>query len=191
MLLSKPNAAYDWLHFHDAISSKVFSGQEWELSGYLSQPVLAFHHLFSSPVRHAWSSGAKRFDDEEDDEPLPFSGPRADYQAREAQKHNRALLSSLLSTLSVPLLRSFRSPESIAADLLPPLMQILTPDVKPVVVGGSGEQRGVASVRKESERDMVRRAVGAMSGIGVVFERGRLDTGLDGRGGGWVYRMEP
>ncbi|KAI9824391.1 MAG: hypothetical protein M1832_001926 [Thelocarpon impressellum] len=190
MLLSKPDAAYEWLHFHDCVSSRVFSGQEWELSGYLSQPVLAFHHLFSSPARKAWTSGGQK-QYEEEDEPLPFTGPKADFAAHEAQKHNKAILAALQSSLSVPLLRSFRSAADLATDLLPPLVQMLSPEVKPVVVGGSGEQRGVASVRREAERAMVKRAVGVMSGVGVVFERGRLEGGMDVRGGGWVYRMEP
>ena len=30
--LTKPVAAYDWLHFHDMVSSRIFSGQEWELN---------------------------------------------------------------------------------------------------------------------------------------------------------------
>ncbi|KAI9790645.1 MAG: hypothetical protein M1833_001898 [Piccolia ochrophora] len=192
VLLSKPNHGYDWLMFYDTLSSKVFSGQEWELSCYLSQPILAFHHLFASPARHSWTAAGNdhRTSADDDAEPLPFTGPRADFEAHEAEKHTKAHLHALQSSLSPPLLRCFRSPESIATDLLPYLMQMLTPDVKPVVVGGSGSQRGVASVRRESEREMVRRAAGVMSGVGVRFERGRLET-VDGRDAGWVYRMEP
>src|SRR5579862_10029073 len=55
-LLSKPNAAYDWLHFHDTLNSRIFADQEWELTPYLSQPVLSFHHLFASASRHTQSS---------------------------------------------------------------------------------------------------------------------------------------
>ncbi|KAI9842848.1 MAG: hypothetical protein M1837_006869 [Sclerophora amabilis] len=192
-LLSKPNAAYDWLHFHDAVSGKVFSGQEWELAGYLSQPILALHHLFSSSAPQSWHSAYepnKPFGDEEDEEPLPFSGPRADFLAREAEKHNRAVLSSLQSSLSIPVLRCFRSPEEIATGLLPYLTTLLAPNVKPTIIGGSGDLRGMASVRREEERQMIKRAVGVMSCVGVLFERGRLES-EDIRGGGWVYRMEP
>ncbi|KAI9807685.1 MAG: hypothetical protein M1825_005626 [Sarcosagium campestre] len=195
-LLSKPNDAYEWLGFHDTISSKVFSGQEWELACYLSQPVLAFHHLFAAPARQSWSTAAggdhshDAGDGDADADPLPFTGPRADFEAREAHKHNRAVLSTVQSSLSATLIRSFRSPEAIASDLVPYLVKILSPDVKPVVVGGSGDRRGTASVRKDSERDMVRRAVGVMNGVGVRFERGRLESQL-GRDAAWAYRMEP
>jgi chromosome transmission fidelity protein 18 len=191
--LSKPNAAYEWLHFHDSLSSKVFSGQEWELSPYLSQTALSFHHYFASPAKPSWSSDQKHWDNEkeENEEPFPFSGPRAEYEAYEAQKQNTAILSGFQSSLSIPLLRLFRSPRDISTELLPYIVRMLTPDVKPVVVGGSGDQRGVVSVRKESEREMLRRAVGAMAAVGVVFERGRIEGGPHARGNNYVYRMEP
>ncbi|KAI7053564.1 hypothetical protein KC327_g18794 [Hortaea werneckii] len=37
-LLSKPDAAYEWLHFHDCLSSAVYSSSEWEMAPYLSTP---------------------------------------------------------------------------------------------------------------------------------------------------------
>ncbi|KAI9757228.1 MAG: hypothetical protein M4579_003528 [Chaenotheca gracillima] len=192
-LLSKPNAAYDWLNFHDSISKRVYAGQEWELAGYLSQPVLALHQLFSSPSRKHWNpvaEHAQAFADEDDEDPLPFTGPRAEFEAREAEKENRAILSTLQTSLSTQLHRCFRSPDDLATDLLPYLIKLLAPNVKPTIVGGSGDQRGMASVRREEEKQMVRRAVGVMSCVGVTFERGRLET-EDPRGGNWVYRMEP
>ena len=189
--LSKPNAAYDWLHFHDTLSSKVFSGQEWELNPYLSQPILAFHHLFASPTRRSWGDNQHaQWSGELEEDLSPFTGPRADYSAYEAEKANRSLLQQLQSSLSILLLRSFRSPEELATDLLPYLLKMLTPDVKPIVVGGSGEQRGTASVRREGERQMVKRAVEAMGAVNVAFERSRVEDAKGGFGG-FVYRMEP
>ena len=189
--LSKPNAAYEWLHFHDALSSKIFAGQEWELNQYLSQSVLGFHHLFASPAKNSWKSDRQnQWTGEQEEEPLPFTGPRADFSAYEAEKANRSLLQQLQSTLSAPLLRSFRSSEELAIDLIPQLIRMLTPDIKPIIVGGSGDQRGTASVRREAEREMARRAVEAMSAVNIMFERSRVE---DARGGfgGFVYRMEP
>ncbi|RDW91996.1 ATPase-1 [Coleophoma crateriformis] len=192
-ILSKPNAAYEWLHFHDSCSSRVFSGQEWELAPYLSQPVLACHHLFSSPARHYFrgQNEPKKWGDEEEPEPLPFSSPRADFQAHEAEKLNRATILTLQSSLNALLLRSFRSPEDIATDLLPYLVRLLTPEIKPIIVGGSGDQKGIASVRKDIEKAMVKRAVEVMGGVGVIFERGKLDGDFGNKATQWVYRMEP
>ena len=191
--LSKPNEAYEWLHFHDTLSSKVFSNQEFELSPYLSQSILGFHYLFASPAKQSWIGDAqngKTFGEEENKEPLPFTGPRADFDAYEAQKQNLATLQSLQSSLSIPLFQSFRSPDSVATDLLPHLSRMLNPDVKPVLIAGVGDQRSSASVRRESEKEMVRRGAEAMGACGVSFERVKVE---DERGsyGGFVYRMEP
>lgn len=195
-VLSKPNAAYEWLNFHDVCSSRVYSDQEWELMPYLSQPVLGCHHLFASPARHySQSFEQKKWNGEdgeaEPEKELPFSGPRADYDAKEAEKSCRATILEVQSSLNATLSRSFRSAGDIATDLLPYLVRMLTPDVKPIIVGGSGDQRGIASVRKEGEREMVKRAVDIMSDVGVKFQRGKLEGDFGNRGSQWVYRMEP
>ncbi|TKA78269.1 hypothetical protein B0A49_02145 [Cryomyces minteri] len=194
-LLTKPNTVYDWLYFHDTLSTAVYRGQEWELAPYLSQPVLAFHHLFSSPAQHTFgqSNSVKgnwqKNDDDAEEDPLPFSGPHASYQAHEAEKHNLELVQSLQSTLSLPLSRMFNSPSEVATGLLPYVLRMLTPSITPVVVGGSGSDRGTASVRKASEKALVARAVECMAATGVRFERSRVES--EGVHGGWVYRMEP
>ncbi|KAL8736067.1 MAG: hypothetical protein Q9181_002581 [Wetmoreana brouardii] len=188
-LLSKPTAAYDWLHFHDSLSARVFSSQEWELSPYLSQSALGFHHLFASASKHASTADPSGLDDAESGM-IPFSGPRADYEAVETQKQNKTVLQAFQSSLPIPLLRSFRSPEDLVIGLLPHLTKILTPDVKPVIVGGSAGQKGIVSVRKKEEREMIERAVRVMNDVGITFERSRVEMGHGGRIN-YVYRMEP
>ncbi|KAJ5833244.1 hypothetical protein N7474_001555 [Penicillium riverlandense] len=187
--LSKPNAAYDWLHFHDSISSKVYSSHEWELGPYLSQSVVAFHHLFASAAGKTDATGQNP-DEDDAEEDHPFSGPKADYAAFEAQKQNRQILNGFHSSFSAPLLRMFRSPENVITELVPHVMRMLSPDVKPVIVRGGGDQRSVASVRKESERALVQAAVRVMAGLEVTFEKVRVEHD-GGSHGGWVYRMEP
>ena len=98
-------------------------------------------------------------------------------------------MTGLQSSLSAPLARIFRSTDSLVTDLVPNLMRMLSPEVKPVVVRSGGDNRSVASVRKESERALVQSAVRVMIGLGVTFERVRVDNG--GAHGGWAYRMEP
>jgi chromosome transmission fidelity protein 18 len=189
--LTKPDQAYEWMHFHDTCSSRLFGSQDWELAPYLSQPVLACHHLFASPTRHSQLMYQKRGMEEEEALPLPFTGPRADYAAYEAQKENRAMLQAIQGQLNPTLMRSFRSAEDIATDFIPYLARLVSPDVKPVVVGGSGDQRGTASVRKETEKAMVRRAADAMLDVGVSLQRGKIEGEAFSRGPVWVYRMEP
>lgn len=195
--LSKPNQAYDWLYFYDACQSRLFASQEWELGPYLSQPVLACHHLFASPIRHfasgMGSTNNQRFaipGEEEAGPSIPFSGPRADFQAFEAEKQTRAQLQSLQGQLSPTMMRLFRSAEDVSTEFLPYLARMLSPDVKPVVVGGS--QGTTASVRKESERAMVKRASEVLAEVGIALHKGKIESDVvSSRGPQFVYRMEP
>ncbi|KAL2825302.1 hypothetical protein BDW59DRAFT_161782 [Aspergillus cavernicola] len=184
--LTKPNAAYDWLYFHDTISSRVYSAHDWELGAYLSQATSAFHLLFATAQGKTQPQYKEA---EEEEEAHPFSGPRADFAAFEALKQNRAILNGFQSSLSAPLHRLFRSSNCLTTELVPNVLHMLSPDVKPVVIRGN-EQRSVASVRKESERALVQAAVRVMAGLGVTFEKVRVE-GEGGAYGGWAYRMEP
>lgn len=187
--LTKPNSAYDWLHFHDQCTSKVYGSQDWELAPYLTQPVLACHHLFATPIKRAVVGYDKNMDDN-DEIPLPFSGPRADFEAREAEKTNRSMLQAIQGQLQPTLMRSFRSAEDVSMDFMPYLIRLVSPDVKPVTVGGSGS--GTATVRKETERAMVRRAAETLADVGIELQQGKIETDPNTtRGSQWVYRMEP
>ncbi|CUS13516.1 unnamed protein product [Tuber aestivum] len=190
-LLTKPNAASEWLYFSDLISSRVFQEQEYELTGYLSQPILAFHNLFCSPKRQKSTTGRYGSQFEEEVDPPPFSGFAAEWEVREGIKENKALIQSVHSCLGgIRLHQCFKSSGSIAMELAPWVARILSPSVKPVVVGGSGSTGGIASVRKESEKKLVSRGVEVMCGMGIEFEKVRVE-GMTTLGSGWIYRMEP
>ncbi|KAI0100332.1 hypothetical protein GGR51DRAFT_353078 [Nemania sp. FL0031] len=192
--LSKPNQAYEWMHFHDLCSSRLFGSQDWELAPYVSQPILACHHLFASPIRRANGGYDRKWGENGDDETpvLPFSGPRADFAARESEKENRSMLQALQAQLPPSLMRSFRSAEDVSVEFLPYLLRMISPDVKPVVVGGSGDARGTASVRKETEKAMVQRAASVLAEVGIELQRGKIENDSPfSRGPQWVYRMEP
>ncbi|TQS31316.1 hypothetical protein Golomagni_08407, partial [Golovinomyces magnicellulatus] len=155
---------------------------------------LACHNLFASSKRHVPNAGFdKRWGgdtEEQEAPPLPFSGPRADYLANEAEKHNRAMLQAMQSDLSPSLMRSFRSAEDMATGFIPYLSRMLSPDVKPVVVGGS--QGTTASVRKDSERRMVKRASDVLAELGIDLIKGQIESSsAANRNVEYVYRMEP
>ena len=188
VFLSKPNAACEWLHFHDQLSSRVHGSHDWELSPYFSYSLLGFHDLFASPFKRSWQDHDNQ--QESNEQQSLFTGPRAHSAALESTKANHATLNTLHCSLSVVLGRSFRSTGSLVTELLPYLNGILTPDVKPVVVGGGGEIAGIVSVRTERDRQLLDRAVKVMHEIGVVFERTRVDNGRHGQCS-YVYRMEP
>ncbi|KAF7569773.1 HolB, ATPase involved in DNA replication [Pyrenophora tritici-repentis] len=189
-LLSKPSAAYEWLHFHDTLNAAVHGSQEWELAPYLSNSVLAFHNLFASPIRSSSNPAS-----DPDTQPTPFSGPGASFAAFEQYKASRSQLMSLQTSLTLPLTRMFRSPEEMALELIPYVLRMLSPDVKPVLVntGATGSKSfATASVRKASEKELVRRAVDAMAATGVRFEKSRIETeDVANRSAGFVWRMEP
>ncbi|EMC96832.1 hypothetical protein BAUCODRAFT_24529 [Baudoinia panamericana UAMH 10762] len=201
-LLSKPDSAYEWLHFHDRLSSAVYSSSEWELAPYLSSPVLALHHLFASPTRAQYSNPATTTDTTEQAEPTEqlFTGPQAAWSAFEATKHNESVLQSLHSALSLELTRSFSSPAAISTDLIPYLLRMLSPTVNPVLISTNSRDskegpKSTASVRKASEQLLVRRAVNAIAASGIRFERMRVtdDEAVSWQtvSAQWVYRMEP
>jgi hypothetical protein len=186
--------------FHDTCSSRLYSSQEWELAQYFSQPILACHHLFASPRRFQPQTTARKWGEPDDSEtttpPLPFSGPRADYAAREAEKVNRAALQNIHAQLPPSLSRAFRSPEHIATDFLPYLVRLVSPDVKPVVLGGGGNDKfsSVASVRREGEKAMVRRAALVLAEVGIALHKGKIEADVSAGPVSrtqWVYRMEP
>ncbi|KAI6781428.1 Chromosome transmission fidelity protein-like protein [Emericellopsis cladophorae] len=192
--LTKPNQAYDWLHFHDACQGRLYASQEWELAPYLGQPVLACHHFFASPKRHIVGQGYdKRWGESAEEStaaPAPFSGPRADYEAHEAEKHNRAQLQAIQAQLTPTLGRAFRSAEDVATEFLPYLTRIVSPEVKPVVVGGS--TGSTATIRKESEKAMVKRAAEVLAEVGIALHKGKVEgEALNSRTPQYVYRMEP
>ena len=208
--LSKPDAAYEWMHFHDACAHRVFGSQEWELAPYTSQPVLACHQLFATSRRHV-PEAATADADGGTGRAMPFVGPRADFQAREAEKHNRGALQAMQAHLPPSLLRAFRNVEDLAADFLPYVVRLVSPDVKPVLVhvasaatdrdgkSGSSSSSGptaVASVRREGEKALVRRAAEVLAELGIKLQRGMLEDAalLPASSAGrpqWVYRMEP
>ncbi|KAF8544977.1 P-loop containing nucleoside triphosphate hydrolase protein, partial [Trichophaea hybrida] len=172
-ILTKPNTAYEWLFFSDIMSPRVHN--EAAASSYLTYPILAFHHLFASG---AGPSSANNLRDKEDDkEQLPFSGAGADWEAYEAQKEHTSTLNTIHSSLATPQLsQTFKNPASIAMELAPFVNRMLSPQINPVLVSGSGY--AVASVRRDSEKKLVARAVNAMEAVVLV-------------GSGWAYRMDP
>jgi chromosome transmission fidelity protein 18 len=159
---------------------------------YLSTSACGFHHLFAAVDKgpSGWNDGAPQ---DESIDAHPFSGLKADFAAYEAEKQNRTLLTELQSRFSGSLLRLFSSVETIAAELIPCVGRMLAPDVKPVLIGGSGGSASIASVRKESEKECIKNATRTMVALDISFEKVRVE--IEGGGahssGGYAYRMEP
>ncbi|RMZ83321.1 hypothetical protein DV737_g1716, partial [Chaetothyriales sp. CBS 132003] len=201
--LTKPNLGYDWLHFHDSMSARVHTAQEWELLPYLNTGACGFHNLFAGVDCGDYGSwaddyGKKDGEDEGEGGSHPFAGVKADFAANEAEKANRTMLAELQERFQAELLRMFSSIDNIATELVPHVVgRMMAPDVKPVVVGGSGSTASVASVRKDSEKKCVKNSVKVMHALDVRFEKVKVELEV-GAGvaaghtkGGFAYRMEP
>jgi len=186
-ILTKPNTAYEWLFFSDIMSPRVQS--EAAASSYLTYPILAFHHLFASGAGPSSANNPR--DREDNEEQLPFSGAGADWEAYEAQKEHTSILNTIHSSLVTPQLsQTFKNPASIVMELAPFVNRMLSPQINPVLVSGSGY--AVASVRRDSEKKLVARAVNAMEAAGVKFEKVRVEVAPGVvAGSGWAYRMDP
>ncbi|KAK6512917.1 hypothetical protein TWF506_009079 [Arthrobotrys conoides] len=197
-MLTKPNKAYEWIFMHDLLNARVFGGnQDYELTPYLSTPLLGLHTLFATPAattlkgRRAFGKkGASNNTGDDEEIITPFSGIKADFEMREAQKATMSTLNQLIGVLPYNLIRGFKPVETVAYELAPFLIQIIQPKVNPVLVGGK-DGPGVASVRREVEKKMVGRAVEVLAECNVGFEKLRVEGDSMGRGGGWVFRMEP
>ena len=192
--LSKPNAAYDWLFFHDSLSRRLYGGQEWELGPYMNTAACAFHTLFASVDKGTKSWHDEKKDNEETTAAHPYSGPRADFTAFETQKANKTVLTELQASFSAPLLRLFSSLDNISTELIPSVNRMLSPDVKPVIVGGHGGSASVASVRKATEKTCIDTAVRVMHGLGLKFDKVKLESDTSSgpsSKAAFVYRMEP
>ena len=192
--LSKPNAGYEWLNFHDSLSRRIFGGQEWELNPYLSSSACGFHHLFAAVDKgdKSWSDEQVKENPDEADV-HPFAGPRADFVAYEAEKEHRTTLTEIQNSFPAPLLRLFRSLDIVATELVPNLSKMTAPEVKPVVIGGRSGLASVASVRRETEKRCVDRAVQVMESLKISLEKVKVE--VEGGGAhantGFAYRMEP
>ncbi|KAI5781398.1 P-loop containing nucleoside triphosphate hydrolase protein [Geopyxis carbonaria] len=184
-IMSKPDAAYEWLWFSDILSSRVFNDQYYELAAYLSYPIVAFHSLFASS---SWRTP----DGENTFVEMPaFTGPGAEWEAREVTKGNVSIIQSIHTAIaSIRLSQTFKSPSLIVTELVPYVNTMLCPRINPVIVGGSSY--GVASVRKDSEKRILGRAVNAMEATGIRFDKIKIEMGsAEVTGTGWAYRMEP
>ncbi|KAB5545960.1 P-loop containing nucleoside triphosphate hydrolase protein, partial [Coniochaeta sp. 2T2.1] len=147
-IVTDPDTAYEWLHFHDTCSTRLFAGQEWELGRTSASP--CWRAITSLP-RSSDTCPPSRIDSGairgESAPPVPFSGPRADFEAREAEKVNRAMLQGIQAAL-------------------PP------------------NKWPVASVRRDSERTMVKRAANVLAEVGIQLIKGKIEA----EGGGLVGR---
>lgn len=103
----------EWLDFYDTIDQRVNSNFEYGLSKYLPYPIVSFHRLFagSSSQDHV------------------VQYPRVQYEVFTTKKSYENLIAIFLSGIHSSK-RRFLNRDMVANELVPLLMQIISPDLK-------------------------------------------------------------
>ena len=105
--------ALDWLAFYDRFNTFILTNQQYSLLAYLPYISVLFHFLYSSPK-------------------LPYlSYPNKYYEnTQHRAKHSQTLQALTEGTL--PLTRVFLFPDSLNMDILPYLLTIVSPTMRPI-----------------------------------------------------------
>ncbi|OCF36301.1 hypothetical protein I316_02176 [Kwoniella heveanensis BCC8398] len=156
--LTNLNKIHDWLGYYDRLSNKVSESQEWELMGYMPYAVTAWYAHMAAPANNT----------------KPTEWPKADYECYQARTANEEIANSL-KLLVPPILRSLFSSTKTLTELIPLLMRIISPPLKPVN----------ANIAKPAERAVLDRLVELLIPLGLRFW---VEKGENGQP---MMRLEP
>ncbi|WOO80484.1 Chromosome transmission fidelity protein 18 [Vanrija pseudolonga] len=149
---------HDWVAYYDRLSGKVAENMEFELMAYLPYAIVPWHSHFAAP------GNASR----------PTEWPKADYESYQARLANEEVTLSLKSAIP-PVLRSLFSSTTTLTELIPLLMRIISPPLKPVN----------ANIVKPAERAILARLVDLMIPLGLRFWQEKQEDGQP------MMRLEP
>ncbi|WVQ78666.1 hypothetical protein IAT38_000753 [Cryptococcus sp. DSM 104549] len=149
---------HDWLGFYDRLQGRVGEEQEWELMGYLPWAVGAWYPHMAAPANSA----------------KPTEWPKADYECFQARTANEEIATTL-KLLVPPVLRSLFSTTTTLTELIPFLMRIISPPLKPVN----------AHIVKPAEKAVLARLVEIMIPLGLRFWQEKGESGQP------MMRLEP
>ncbi|KAG0259775.1 hypothetical protein DFQ27_003895 [Actinomortierella ambigua] len=155
--MSKVVENTDWIAFYDQLNGRVMSQFEYELLGYVGYALVNFHRYFAGSVKQ---------------QKLEY--PRKDYESYLALKANESIAQAVLMNLTPTLQRQYGK-SNFAAELLAPLLRILSPNMRPVN----------KQLIKPDERAVLKRLVEVMIQFRLTFVQEKLDDGQ------FVYRLEP
>ncbi|KIR51748.1 chromosome transmission fidelity protein 18 [Cryptococcus gattii Ru294] len=149
---------HEWLAFSDRLQARVTSEQEWELLGYIPWGVGAWYpHLASQ------GNSSK-----------PTDYPKADYEAYQTRSSNEEVARAFMNVLP-PILRSMFITNTTLTELIPFLMRIISPPLKPVN----------ANIVKPAEKAVLQRLVELMIPLGLTFYKEKAENGQP------TMRLEP
>ncbi|EIW66530.1 hypothetical protein TREMEDRAFT_34848, partial [Tremella mesenterica DSM 1558] len=148
----------DWVAYHDYLAGRVGEHQEFELMGYMPYGIVAWYGHMASSANNTKLT----------------EWPKADYEAYQARLGNEEIATSLKNVIP-PILRSLFSPTTTMTELIPLLMRIISPPLKPVN----------ANIVKSAEKAVLTRLVDLLIPLGLRFWQEKADNGQP------MMRLEP
>ncbi|ORY29754.1 hypothetical protein BCR39DRAFT_588132 [Naematelia encephala] len=149
---------HDWLGYYDRVHRMVESEQAWEMLVYVPYAIVPWYSHLAAPANSS----------------RPTEWPKADYEAFQARTVNEEVATSLKS-LVPPILRSLFVSSHVLTELIPMLMRIISPPLKPVN----------ANIVKSGEKILLDRLVELMIPLGLRFW---MEKGENGQP---MMRLEP
>ncbi|CDS02957.1 hypothetical protein LRAMOSA00359 [Lichtheimia ramosa] len=148
----------EWLNFYDLLDHRTNVLHDYSFFGYLPYPITNFHRFFSGSTTQEHR----------------VEYPKVDYEVSVAKKSYQNLLDAFLAGIH-PLRRRALDRDIATLDLIPRLLRIISPDLRPVN----------KQLIKPTEKEKLTRVINAMVEYGLTFVQ---EKNSDGQ---FVYRLEP
>jgi len=149
----------DWFSFFDTNQQYINSSQNYSTAGYLPYVFVASHLLFAA----AASSGGWK-----------LKYPSTHYEKNNAAQKSRHTLDALISEMT-PASRIFASPSTLVSDVLPHLLEISQPNLRPVNV----------QLYSAREKQDLKQLVQILIAYNLTFVQERTSEGQ------YTYRLDP
>ncbi|ORX43578.1 P-loop containing nucleoside triphosphate hydrolase protein [Hesseltinella vesiculosa] len=156
--LSKLVAIGDWMDFYDHLQHRTFSMHDYSMMGYMPYVAVNYHRYFAGAVIQ--------------DHRMEY--PRMDYEMFAKKKSYENLMSIFMTGIH-PYQRRFLTSEQLALVVIPRLLRILSPDLKPVN----------KHLIKPQEKAVLENLVNTMLEYGLTFIQ---ESNSDGQ---FSFRLEP
>ncbi|CDH60364.1 p-loop containing nucleoside triphosphatehydrolase protein [Lichtheimia corymbifera JMRC:FSU:9682] len=148
----------EWLNFYDLLDHRTNVMHDYSFFGYLPYPITNFHRFFSGSTTQEHR----------------VEYPKVDYEVSVAKKSYQNLVDAFLAGIH-PLRRRALDRDIAILDLVPRLLRIISPDLRPVN----------KQLIKPAEREKLTRVINTMVEYGLTFVQ---EKNSDGQ---FVYRLEP
>ncbi|KAI7903695.1 uncharacterized protein BX663DRAFT_551381 [Cokeromyces recurvatus] len=156
--LQKCRFMAEWLHFYDQVNYRTNERHEYEMYKYLPYPIVNFHRFFAGSTSQEHR----------------VEYPKIDYEVYSTRKSFENLVSVFMAGVH-PHKRRYLNKDLIVHELVPLLMHVISPELRPV------NQKLI----KPAEKAQLTRLVNIMIEFGLSFIQ---EKGEDGQ---FIFKLEP